>query len=70
VRRTTVGTLSDNPVSLRRKAAEFKRLAMAAGDPEVIEELEALTQRYLERAKEIEAGPSPQSIDAPDRAPI
>jgi hypothetical protein len=55
LKKSTVGTSADRPVSLRRKAQEFRRLAMASSDPTVIEELEVLVWRYLERAREMDA---------------
>jgi hypothetical protein len=38
--------------------AEFRRLALASSDATVIEELEQLVWRYIERAKEMEAAAS------------
>ena len=52
--RRSVGNSSDTPLSLRAKAAEFKKMAMTARDADIVEELELLALRYLERAKELE----------------
>jgi hypothetical protein len=52
--RRSIGTSSDTPTSLRAKAADFKKMAMAARDADIIEELELLAWRYLERATEME----------------
>lgn len=66
--RPLAGTAADTPASLRRKAAEFKRLALGARDPETIAELEDLAWRYLERAQEMESGGHPAR--QPDRKPL
>jgi hypothetical protein len=72
LKRTTIGTSADTPASLRRKAAEFIRLAVAAADPSVVEELEILAWRYLERAEQLEApvAASSQSSADAERSPI
>src|SRR5690349_405862 len=51
-RRILVGTANGTPASLRGKAAQFRAMALASHDPELIEELELLAWRYLERAAE------------------
>jgi hypothetical protein len=66
--RPLAGTPADTPASLRRKAAEFKRLALGARDPETIAELEDLVWRYLERAQEMESGG--HTARQPDRKPL
>ena len=45
-----VGTASDTPASLRRKAREFLRLAEEAATAETAVELRRLAQRYLDYA--------------------
>jgi hypothetical protein len=71
VRPVTVGTAADTPFSLRRKAAEFRRLANEAAAPEVKAELTRLAVAYLERAaaleREPEPGPTPRSSKGSSR---
>ena len=49
-----IGTPADTPASLRRKAAEFLRMAESVRDIEHHEELRLLATLYAERASELE----------------
>ena len=51
-----VGTPLDTPVSLRRKSAEFLRLAAEAADADMVEELRRLAEKYLRYAEHLESG--------------
>jgi hypothetical protein len=55
VRPVPIGTAADTPSSLRAKAAEFLRLAAEHKNPTMVEELDQLALRYMDRAKELEA---------------
>jgi hypothetical protein len=55
VRSFEIGKLPDTPHSLRLKAQEFARMAEAARDPAIAEELQLLADRYNARASEVEA---------------
>ena len=50
-----IGKLPETPHSLRLKAQEFARMAEAARDPAIAEELQLLAERYIARASELEA---------------
>ena len=56
--RYRIGTPADTPVSLRRKAAEFLRMAENVRDIEQHEELRLLATLYAERASELERSSS------------
>jgi hypothetical protein len=51
----------DTPAGLRRRAAEFLRVAAGARDPVAWGELHRLAELYLEQANELEGGASPRS---------
>jgi hypothetical protein len=63
VRPAPIGTASDTPFTLRRKSAEFRRLANEADRSELKAELTRLAVAYAQRADELEreaaARPSP-----------
>jgi hypothetical protein len=66
VRLVPVGTATDTPESLRRKADEFRRLMSEATEPSVRAELQGLSDQYLERARRLEAAQGwPETL--PDR---
>ncbi len=50
-----IGKLPETPQSLRLKAQEFERMAEAARDPAIADELLLLAELYNARANEIEA---------------
>ena len=52
---TAITRDADTPAALRRKAAEFLRQAATARDPVAWSELKLLAERYLERARELDA---------------
>jgi hypothetical protein len=61
-----IGTSADTPASLRRKAAEFLRMAGAAVDLDTSEELKLLAALYLERAGDMEKAASVAVVVAPE----
>ena len=67
VRRVPVGTTADTPFSLRRKAAEFRRLANEADASEVKAELTRLAVAYLDRAAALERDAAPTPAPPPKR---
>ena len=67
VRPVPVGTAADTPFSLRRKAAEFRRLANEADDGAVKAELTRLAVAYLERAAVLENEAPPRPARPPEK---
>jgi len=68
VRPVPVGTTTDTPESLRRKADEFRRLMSEATEPSIRAELAEFADRYLERARRLEAAQAwPEEL--PERPP-
>jgi hypothetical protein len=49
-----IGNPGDTPASLRRKAADFLKIAESAADIELYQELHLLSTLYQERAAELE----------------
>jgi hypothetical protein len=49
-----IGTPADTSASLRRKAADFLRMASETHDPRLREEMRLLSTLYLERAAALE----------------
>jgi hypothetical protein len=64
VRPAPVGTTSDTPFTLRRKSAEFRRLANEADRTDLKAELTRLAIAYAQRADEIERDASPRRAPA------
>jgi hypothetical protein len=60
-----LGTPADTPASLRRKAAEFLRMAENVRDIEQHEELRLLNTLYTERASELERSSSVAAVVHP-----
>ena len=52
--RYRIGNPGDTPASLRRKAADFLKIAESAADIDIYQELHLLSTLYQERAAELE----------------
>jgi hypothetical protein len=59
-----IGTPADTSASLRRKAADFLRMASETHDPVLGEEMRLLSTLYLERAAALEKAAVAREADS------